>query len=312
MVIMIDLDGVICTEEKTFERPLAKPIPDTAEALHLLRGQGHTVIIYTARSWAEYSMTVDWLHRHGIEYDALTMGKPIYDVWVDDRAIRFETWASLLRQIEMLQPHRTHEPPLYPADEYFVRENRRVIFEFLHWLADQDLPEPILEVGPMVDGRKDPKSVFSRYPEFYVDTRALFHSRGKTYSSLDIDPGVHPDYVGEISRIDEIMKPESTGTIIMLSVLEHVPEIWGVPRQVHSILKPGSWLCLQTPWNLRFHDPSPDCWRISDDGYHALFDQYFEFVSLDKVQTPGRDLMPICITAMLKKKVMVTDKGNGK
>jgi hypothetical protein len=304
MILIFDLDGVICTEEKTFERTLARPLPGVCEGMRLLRSQGNTIIIYTSRSWAEYRMTTEWLKRHAIEYDSLVMGKPIYDIWVDDRAIRFENWTSLIKKIESTQKVRSTSSQIiiYPSDEYLLCENRRIIFDFLHWLAGQELPEPILEVGPMVDGRNNPQSVLHRFPEFYVDTRTLFNSHGKSYQSLDVDPGVSPDHIGDVNRLDEIVEPGSIGTLIMLSVLEHMPKIWELPRQTYRVLKPGGWLCLQTPWNLRFHGPRPDCWRISDDGYHALFDQYFEFISFDRDETPERDLMPICFTAVLRKK----------
>ena len=35
-------------------------------------------------------MTVDWLKRYGIKYHQLIMGKPIGDIWIDDRAFQFE------------------------------------------------------------------------------------------------------------------------------------------------------------------------------------------------------------------------------
>jgi hypothetical protein len=187
-------------------------------------------------------------------------------------------------------------------DEEVLGENRRVIHEYLHWLATQELPEPVLEIGPMVDGRTDPQSVLSRFPQYYVDTRELFRLRGRDYRSLDLDEEVRPDIVGDVSHLDSLVAPRSIGTAIMLSVLEHVPRLWELPAQLARALRPGGWLCLQTPWNLRFHGPRPDCWRISDDGYHALFDEYFEFVKLERVETPGRDLMPICFTALLRRK----------
>ncbi len=90
--IMIDLDGVLATEERTFERPLAEPLPGAPAALQALRDAGHTVIIYTARGWAEFRYTKDWLDRNGFAYDGLHMGKPIADVWIDDRVIRHENW----------------------------------------------------------------------------------------------------------------------------------------------------------------------------------------------------------------------------
>jgi uncharacterized HAD superfamily protein len=97
--IMIDLDGVICTEERTFERPLAEPLAGAREALAQLRAAGHTVIIYTARNWPEYRVTKKWLDDHGFVYDGLHMGKPVADVWIDDRAIRFTNWTEVLGQL---------------------------------------------------------------------------------------------------------------------------------------------------------------------------------------------------------------------
>lgn len=97
--IMIDLDGVICTEERTFERALAQPIPGAGAAIRSLRSAGHTVIIYTGRGWPEYRMTRQWLEEHGIEFDGLHMGKPIADIWIDDRAVRFTTWEETLRHL---------------------------------------------------------------------------------------------------------------------------------------------------------------------------------------------------------------------
>ena len=95
---MVDLDGVICTEERTFDRPLAKPLPGAREAIAALKAAGHTVVVYTARGWAEFRTTKKWLEDHGIEHDGLHMGKPIADVWIDDRAVRFTTWSDALKQ----------------------------------------------------------------------------------------------------------------------------------------------------------------------------------------------------------------------
>ena len=97
--IMVDLDGVICTEERTFERPLAEPIAGAREALQQLRAAGHTIIIYTARNWPEYRVTKKWLDDHGFEYDGLHMGKPVADIWIDDRALRFTNWNDVLVQL---------------------------------------------------------------------------------------------------------------------------------------------------------------------------------------------------------------------
>ena len=97
--IMVDLDGVVSTEERVFDRPLAKLIPGAREALHGLKDAGHTIVIYTARGWAEYNVTKHWLDQHDIPYDAIQMGKPLAHVWIDDRAIRFRKWEQALEEL---------------------------------------------------------------------------------------------------------------------------------------------------------------------------------------------------------------------
>jgi ribonucleotide monophosphatase NagD (HAD superfamily) len=97
--IMVDLDGVLCTEEVFLERPLAAPIAGAREALQKLRAAGYVVVVYTARTWGEFRVTKQWLDSHGFEYDGLHMGKPVADLWIDDRAVRFKNWAETLNQI---------------------------------------------------------------------------------------------------------------------------------------------------------------------------------------------------------------------
>jgi uncharacterized HAD superfamily protein len=99
MTIMVDLDGVLCTEERVFDRPLAKPIEGAREALAQLKAAGHTIVVYTARGWAEYRVTKQWLDDQGMSYDAIHMGKPIAHLWIDDRAIRFTSWKDTLPQV---------------------------------------------------------------------------------------------------------------------------------------------------------------------------------------------------------------------
>lgn len=100
MRMIIDLDGTICTEEKTFSRSLAEPIEGAIETINKLVDNGHTVIIYSARSWQEYEMTEDWLKKHNIKYHQLILGKPIGDYWIDDRAITFDNWGNVAKKIE--------------------------------------------------------------------------------------------------------------------------------------------------------------------------------------------------------------------
>lgn len=91
-VIFVDLDGTICTEEKTFDRPLAKLLPGARQKVNQLYKSGHTIVIWTARGWEQFRVTEEWLRKHSIKYHQLLMGKPIASIFIDDRARRFDGW----------------------------------------------------------------------------------------------------------------------------------------------------------------------------------------------------------------------------
>jgi hydroxymethylpyrimidine pyrophosphatase-like HAD family hydrolase len=99
MRLIIDLDGTLCEEKPTFERSLAKPIPLAIQALRRLKIWGHHITIYTARGWMEYDMTKSWLDNYDIPYDNLICGKPVGDLWIDDRAIKFTDWREVYNAI---------------------------------------------------------------------------------------------------------------------------------------------------------------------------------------------------------------------
>ena len=108
MRIVIDLDGTICPIKQPGESyaDLA-PYPGAAERIRAWRAAGHYVIVQTARNMATCEsnlgrvlknvgkITLDWLDRHGIEYDEIYFGKPNGEVYIDDRALRFSEWDAL-------------------------------------------------------------------------------------------------------------------------------------------------------------------------------------------------------------------------
>lgn len=91
-VIFVDIDGTVCSEERTFERPLARPLSGARESINELYRKGHTVIFWTARGWEQYRVTKHWLDTHGFKYHQLFMGKPIASLFIDDRARQFVGW----------------------------------------------------------------------------------------------------------------------------------------------------------------------------------------------------------------------------
>jgi hypothetical protein len=100
MQIIIDMDGTICSEEKTYSRSLAIPLEGAVKNINDLYNKGHTILIYSARSWQEFEMTTDWLNRYKVKYHQLILGKPIGDVWIDDRALNFGNWETVRAELD--------------------------------------------------------------------------------------------------------------------------------------------------------------------------------------------------------------------
>ena len=99
MKLIIDIDGTICEEKRQFSRSLAKPLPDAIQSLKSLKKRGCILILYSARTWAEYEMTLNWLKSHDVPFDQLILGKPEGDYWIDDRAIKYTNWKEVLKDI---------------------------------------------------------------------------------------------------------------------------------------------------------------------------------------------------------------------
>ena len=108
MRICIDLDGVVCRLKRDGESYAdVTPIPGAIAKLRELRAAGHVVILHTARHMKTCDgnvgqavarigpITLDWLARHGVEYDEIHFGKPWADVYIDDNALRFESWDQI-------------------------------------------------------------------------------------------------------------------------------------------------------------------------------------------------------------------------
>lgn len=112
MRIVVDLDGTICPIKKSGENYADLPAHSgAAERIRAWRAAGHYIIILTARNMATCEsnvgkvmknvgkVTLDWLERHGIEYDEIYFGKPNGEVYIDDRAIRFANWDGMTDEL---------------------------------------------------------------------------------------------------------------------------------------------------------------------------------------------------------------------
>jgi capsule biosynthesis phosphatase len=117
--ICIDLDGVIAElKGPTQSYADVAPVPGAAEHIASLRKAGHYVIVYTARHMKTCAgnvgmviarlgkVTLDWLAKHGIEYDEIVFGKPWADIYIDDNALRFHTWEEIAQDGSSLPASR--------------------------------------------------------------------------------------------------------------------------------------------------------------------------------------------------------------
>jgi len=103
MKIFVDIDETICyntnTEEnKTKPRDyrLSEPIRKNIESVNKLYDEGHEITYWTARGtgsgidWTE--VTKQQFEKWGVKYHELKFGKPIYDLFIDDKNISTMEW----------------------------------------------------------------------------------------------------------------------------------------------------------------------------------------------------------------------------
>lgn len=100
--VLIDFDGVIYKYSSGWSEGLIydEPIKGAREAIRRLRKDGYKVFIFTSRLSKiaqgkqgikiQKQMIEKWLNENDIEVDGITGDKIPAEVYIDDRAIRFE------------------------------------------------------------------------------------------------------------------------------------------------------------------------------------------------------------------------------
>lgn len=87
---MVDIDGTICINTHG-DYKSAQPLVERIEKLNALYDAGHEIHYWTARG---ATTGIDWsilmlnqLREWGVKYTSANLGKPDYDVWIDDKAV---------------------------------------------------------------------------------------------------------------------------------------------------------------------------------------------------------------------------------
>lgn len=111
----VDFDGTIADYSQGFQGRgvFGAPLPGVQVVFNQLRQDGWKIIIFTTRS--EVSKLKDYFDQHGIIFDEINSnsdqpadsnhGKPIADVYIDDRGITFNgNWVDMYPLIRDFKP----------------------------------------------------------------------------------------------------------------------------------------------------------------------------------------------------------------
>ena len=101
MRAVFDLDDTICTHSnRDYEH--AKPVAGVVEKINKMKDDGWEIYIYTARGQVSCkgdiakieqknrAVAEKWLADNNVKYDALIFGKPLGDLYVDDKAMSLD------------------------------------------------------------------------------------------------------------------------------------------------------------------------------------------------------------------------------
>lgn len=100
MRYIIDIDGTICSitlnTHGDVDYDLSQPYLKRIQHVNDLYDQGHDITYWTARGSASgldrRELTEQQLARWGARYHRLELRKPVYDIWIDDKAHNSEIY----------------------------------------------------------------------------------------------------------------------------------------------------------------------------------------------------------------------------
>lgn len=95
----IDIDDTILFSElKDGKYYLKKPNLPLIEIINELFDAGHIIVLHTGRHWNHLELTKKQLLVHNVKYTTLVMGKPVADVYIDDKGMRPEEFIDEYRK----------------------------------------------------------------------------------------------------------------------------------------------------------------------------------------------------------------------
>jgi len=135
------------------------------------------------------------------------------------------------------------------------------------WVERQSarLRAPVLEIGSRHYAR-----------ETSSDFRSLCAAH--QYLGVDMSAGDNVDRVVDFTKafadVDRALGGGRFGTILCLSVMEHVSDIVTFANNLTAVTAPGGILFLSVPFSWRFHGYPSDYFRFTPEGVKQLFPRF--------------------------------------
>lgn len=250
--ICVDFDGVIADYSKGFQGVdvFGEPLSESADTMAWLRGGGWKVIIFTTRK--DTPALRKYLKDNAIPYDEINTnsdqptdtnpGKPIADIYLDDRAFRFRGWLDFQYALRGMVKDGVFEAAGEPQKDLLKRINAGA-----HEAATSpknDLPEPTpkqVEAGTYTKGHirlygldisiENPEGSIRKgvSPDGKAWESEMFSHYGYIKGSMAIDKdhidvfvGDHPesDVVFVIDQIDPKTKKYDEPKVMMAFLTE--------------------------------------------------------------------------------------------
>ena len=96
MIIFIDIDETICDTPENWDYTLSVPIEENIEKANKLYDEGHHIVYWTARGSVSgrnlAALTIGQLKQWGVKHHELRLGKPYYDLFIDDKNMNTKDW----------------------------------------------------------------------------------------------------------------------------------------------------------------------------------------------------------------------------
>ena len=95
------------------------------------------------------------------------------------------------------------------------------------------------------------------------------------HKTLDIDPGVKPDYLGNAQDfVDKFELKNEFDIVMSLGTLEHIEKPQLMVNECYEALKEGGLAIHWTPFIYRVHAKYKDYYRFTDEGLRYLFKDF--------------------------------------